>query len=84
MAAFYVEALLAHQPEGPYLLGGHSFGGVVSYEIARQLKERGREVAFLVLLDSGYWAGAGASDRVETLFLFGIQRETDRHALGTK
>jgi amino acid adenylation domain-containing protein len=51
MAARYVDALQRAQPEGPYLLGGWSFGGVVAAEMARQLKHRGQVVAKLVLLD---------------------------------
>jgi amino acid adenylation domain-containing protein len=52
LAGRYLAELLAAQPAGPYFLGGHSFGGVVAYEIARQLQAQGRKVALLVLLDS--------------------------------
>src|SRR5262249_5132331 len=51
MAEHYVEALLAHQPEGPYLLGGYSMGGYVAYEMARLLHARQHEVALLAILD---------------------------------
>jgi amidohydrolase len=40
------------QPLGPYRFIGHSYGGVVAYEMARQLLEQGEEVASLTLLDS--------------------------------
>ncbi|HJR08158.1 MAG TPA: amino acid adenylation domain-containing protein [Pyrinomonadaceae bacterium] len=53
MAAYYIESLRAVQPEGPYLLGGWSFGGLVAYEMAVQLSERGEEVPLLFLLDTG-------------------------------
>ena len=52
LAARYAEALAAAQPRGPYLLGGWSFGGIVAWETARRLEERGKEVALLVLIDS--------------------------------
>ncbi|MEI2580369.1 amino acid adenylation domain-containing protein [Scytonema sp. PRP1] len=52
MAAYYIEAIHSIQPSGPYLLGGHSFGGMVAFEMATQLHERGYEVALLALLDS--------------------------------
>ncbi len=52
MAESYVDALRAVQPEGPYLLGGWSFGGLVAYEMARRLHAQGQEVALLALLDS--------------------------------
>ena len=53
MAAYYIEAIQSIQPSGPYLLGGHSFGGMVAFEMATQLHQRGYEVALLALLDSG-------------------------------
>ncbi|MCB1055193.1 MAG: alpha/beta fold hydrolase, partial [Acidobacteria bacterium] len=52
MVAHYVKEILAHQPEGPYHLGGWSFGGTLAYEAARQLEALGREVAPVVLIDS--------------------------------
>jgi len=52
MAAHYVKEILSLQPEGPYHLGGYSLGGIITYEIARQLRELGRKVDLLALLDS--------------------------------
>ncbi|WP_397543996.1 SDR family NAD(P)-dependent oxidoreductase [Roseovarius salis] len=51
-ASDYVEEILTIQPEGPFLLGGFSGGGITAYEIARQLKARGKDVSRLVLLDT--------------------------------
>jgi thioesterase domain-containing protein/acyl carrier protein len=51
MAARYVEAVRAVQPEGPYLLGGWSMGGLIAYEMAQQLRARGQGVALLALID---------------------------------
>jgi thioesterase domain-containing protein len=51
MAAAHVEALRAFQPEGPYLLGGFCNGGLVAYEMARQLHAQGQMVDLLVLID---------------------------------
>ena len=51
-AARYLEAMREVWPDGPYIVGGHSFGGIVSYEIARQLIEQGQEVAMMFILDS--------------------------------
>jgi len=47
-----IRALKTLQPAGPYSLIGHSYGGVVAYEMARMLVEQGEEVSSLILLDS--------------------------------
>lgn len=52
MARCYLEAVRELQPEGPYYLGGYCFGGNVAYEMARQLRASGEEVALVALLDS--------------------------------
>jgi thioesterase domain-containing protein len=52
MARTYCEAVKSVQGEGPYLLGGWSMGGVVAYEMARQLNTAHEDVELLVMLDS--------------------------------
>ncbi len=52
MAARYVEQIQAHQPQGPYLIGGWSLGGTVALEMAQQLVSQGQEVALLALFDT--------------------------------
>jgi thioesterase domain-containing protein/acyl carrier protein len=52
MARDYVAALRRVQPEGPYRLGGYSGGGVIAYEMARQLQSCGESIGRLVLLDA--------------------------------
>jgi amino acid adenylation domain-containing protein len=52
MAAHYLAEIRTVQPNGPYHLGGFSLGGVVAYEMARQLRSLGEEVALLVLFDT--------------------------------
>lgn len=51
MAAEYVATIRAVQPAGPYLLGGFCNGGLVAYEVARQLQAAGQEVRRLVLIE---------------------------------
>ena len=51
MAAAYVEMILQHQPEGPYYLGSYSFGVIVAYEMAQQLKAMGHPVGMLIQFD---------------------------------
>jgi thioesterase domain-containing protein len=52
MAADYIEAVRALQPEGPYLLGGWSMGGMIALEMVHQLRAQNQEVAMLLLLDT--------------------------------
>jgi amino acid adenylation domain-containing protein len=61
MASEYLPELTSVQPEGPYHLGGWSMGGVIAFEMARQLTAQGKSVAPLVLIDSTI-----QTDRVET------------------
>jgi amino acid adenylation domain-containing protein len=51
MAADYLQEIKLIQPQGPYYLGGHSFGGFVAYEMALQLEKNGEKVAVLALFD---------------------------------
>ncbi|MPZ75766.1 MAG: amino acid adenylation domain-containing protein, partial [Deltaproteobacteria bacterium] len=52
IAAHYLKEIRSVQPEGPYLLAGYSFGGVVAFEIAQQLQREKQEVALLALRDT--------------------------------
>jgi thioesterase domain-containing protein len=52
MAAAYVDEILAGCPDGPLHLGGWSAGGVIAVEVARRLRERGRPVGLVALLDT--------------------------------
>jgi thioesterase domain-containing protein len=52
VAATYVEALRTIEPDGPYHLIGWSAGGVVAFEMARQLQAAGAPVGVVVLGDS--------------------------------
>ncbi|XOV81737.1 MAG: alpha/beta fold hydrolase [bacterium] len=52
MATDYIDEIRQVQPEGPYLLGGYSGGGLVAYEIARQLLAVGEEVLHVIMLDT--------------------------------
>ncbi|MEM7114000.1 MAG: condensation domain-containing protein [Chloroflexota bacterium] len=52
MAARYIKAMQRIQPTGPYYLAGYCFGGIVAYEIARQLELLGSEIALLAIIDT--------------------------------
>jgi len=50
MAALYVQEIKRRQPQGPYRIGGYSFGGVVALEMARLLGPE--NVAQLLMIDA--------------------------------
>lgn len=52
MASFYLETLRRVQPNGSIQLAGWSSGGLIAFEMARQLKNEGREVGSLSLFDT--------------------------------
>jgi acyl-coenzyme A synthetase/AMP-(fatty) acid ligase/thioesterase domain-containing protein len=52
LARRYLSAVRRVQPNGPYQLGGHSFGGLVALEMAHQLDAAGERVQLLIILDS--------------------------------
>jgi thioesterase domain-containing protein len=47
-----LDAIRSVQPNGPYALGGHSFGGMVAFEMACRLRAAGEAVDVLIVLDS--------------------------------
>jgi amino acid adenylation domain-containing protein len=54
IAAEYVRLIHKFQANGPYKLIGWCVGGVLAFEVARQLVEMGHEVSLLALIDA--WA----------------------------
>jgi amino acid adenylation domain-containing protein len=52
LAALYLEAVRRRQPHGPYIIAGWSLGGLIAFEMARQLENAGESVAFLGLIDT--------------------------------
>ena len=52
MATAYLAEIREVQPEGPYMLGGYSGGGLVAFEMAQQLTAAGEKIALLVLFDT--------------------------------
>jgi len=52
MAAHYISEILEQNPEGPYLLAGYCYGGIIAYEMAHQLRALGKEVKMLALFET--------------------------------
>jgi len=57
MAALYINEIRKAQRRGPYFLGGYCLGGAVAFEVARQLRSQGEQVALLALFDTMNWTG---------------------------
>src|SRR5947209_18084936 len=51
LASLYLEEIEKVQPEGPYYFVGESFGGFVAYEMAQQLRRKGKHVDLLTVID---------------------------------
>jgi len=51
IASHYLEEIRSVQPQGPYILGGYCFGGLVTMEMAKQLRAQGESVDLLVLIN---------------------------------
>lgn len=82
MAADYIQAIRTVQPVGPYLLGGWSLGGLVAYEMARQLLLCGDHVKRLVFLDTTIPEGASElvplEEQVNVGLEYGIHLRLDQ------
>lgn len=70
MAKRYLQEIKRIQPEGPYRVGGYSFGGLVAYEMAQQLEAQGEEMALLALFDT--YPGKMQSRGSQLKNLFGL------------
>ena len=53
MAADYIESIQSVQRHGPYFLGGWSLGGIIAFEMARQLRQQGESIGLLGVFDAG-------------------------------
>src|SRR6266404_1439831 len=52
IATLYIRDIQRVRSGGPYLLGGWSVGGLIAFEMARQLNQQGETVGMLVLFDT--------------------------------
>ncbi|MEA5552080.1 AMP-binding protein [Anabaena cylindrica UHCC 0172] len=67
MAAHYIQEIRTIQPQGPYFLGGYSFGGLVAYEMAQQLQKQGEKVSLVAMFDTcrpGYFQRLSVLKRI--------------------
>ena len=83
MASAYLDEILTVQPVGPYLLGGHSSGSWVAFEMARQLEDRGQQVSIVAVIDTPApipETKASDVDEDKALYLSKIARLIERWA----
>lgn len=52
MARHYLAEVRTVQPHGPYFLGGFCLGGVIAFEMARQLSGEGEHVAIVAMIEN--------------------------------
>ncbi|MBN1667103.1 MAG: amino acid adenylation domain-containing protein [Anaerolineales bacterium] len=64
IASDFIAAMRSVQPNGPYFLCGSSFGGIVAYEIGRQLEAIGQPVGLVALFDT---FGPGHPQRIKNI-----------------
>lgn len=57
----YILSLKKQQAQGPYFIAGWSFGGLVAYEIARQLIKNNEQVAHLFIIDMAIQSNENSS-----------------------
>ncbi|HEX7446278.1 MAG TPA: non-ribosomal peptide synthase/polyketide synthase [Pirellulales bacterium] len=81
MAADYLDQLRTALPTGRFQLAGWSFGGIVAYEMARQIAATGERQPRLILIDSGIDSVGGAAPDAGMAALLGLYGAADRRSL---
>ncbi|MEZ5066035.1 MAG: thioesterase domain-containing protein [bacterium] len=89
IAARYVRAIRSVQTQGPYRIAGYSFGGMVAFEMAHQLRRAGESIELLAMFDTvlpGHETGAARTarhrDRLSSLSTGGQIAYVARSAFG--
>jgi amino acid adenylation domain-containing protein len=67
IAAKYLEEILLVEEHGPYMLAGYSLGGILVYEMARQLKAMGKEISMVGVIDTYASTGEDLTDKKQLL-----------------
>jgi len=89
MAEFYLPLIYKIQNNGPYILGGWSFGGAVALEIAYQMWKAHKQVEAVLLFDSSfrpphYYNEWTSEEIAEDLARIGIKHDTEEGQLISK
>jgi oxalate---CoA ligase len=75
MASHYISEIRKIQPNGPYLIGGYSFGGWIAHEMACQLRDASEAVALLALIDTHFAQGRSPGVPFEVQMAWARQSE---------
>ncbi len=52
IAEKFIAEIFINNPDGPFALSGHCVGGIIAFEMARQLQEKGKTVHMLAMFDT--------------------------------
>lgn len=52
IASTFIDEIVISNPDGPYALSGHCLGGVIAFEMAKQLEAKGKKVHMLAMFDT--------------------------------
>ncbi|WP_458627026.1 amino acid adenylation domain-containing protein [Winogradskyella sp. PC D3.3] len=72
MAAHYISEIIKTNPDGPYAIAGYSFGGIVAFEMAKQLKAQGKTVEKFISFDSYVFPYYYYSDAFRKQLMYGF------------
>ncbi|TSJ40756.1 amino acid adenylation domain-containing protein [Mucilaginibacter corticis] len=74
VAKYYNDEILKHDPVGPYAIAGYSFGGFIAYEMVKQLKKIGKDVAMLGMLDTNVQIPTHQYPLLKKIWIKGIRQ----------
>ena len=78
LATHYADVLINFQPKGPLLLGGWSSGAIIALEMAQILRQRGREISLLIILDGILYNTGGGLSIWNPLYYFKLGQNLPR------
>ncbi|XP_070847252.1 fatty acid synthase [Chaetodon trifascialis] len=81
LAAYYVNCIRQIQPDGPYRIGGYSFGACVAFEMCSQLQTQNWPVEYLFLLDGSHSFVAAYTQTYRAKLTPGKESEAETEAL---
>lgn len=74
MAANFIAEMKTIYPEGPFAIAGFSFGGIIAYEMHRQLKAEKKQITVLAMFDSYVYPNYYHSDPTKKKRLYQLYK----------